>query len=80
MGQERFEYNYETKIVYFEYSVKQKPEEDIKAAIKTLLIGLERLKTKAKFGHYIKDNEMAEYLPFAEKWLPICLNKIQNKS
>ncbi len=53
-GQERFEYDYKTKFAYFEYQVKQKTGESIEDAVRTLLIGLCRIKAKVKFGHFMK--------------------------
>ena len=76
-GQEKFEYNYDTKIAYFEYPLKQKIEQTYEDALFILLTGLCRIKAKVKFGHYMKKNEIEEYLPFIQKWLQVCLKEIK---
>jgi hypothetical protein len=78
-GQERFEYNYDSKIAYFGYPVKQKSSETFEDAVRVVLVGLQRIKAKVKFGHYIPKNEMAEYLPFVDNWLPKCLKALHLK-
>ena len=76
-GQEKFEYNYDTKIAYFEYPLKLKTEQTYEDALFILLTGLCRIKAKVKFGHYMKKNEIEEYLPFIQKWLQVCLKEIK---
>jgi hypothetical protein len=75
-GQERFEFDYKTKTACFEYKISQKTPEIMEDAVKTLLVGLCRIKAKVKFGHFIKRNEIIDYLLFIDKWIPICLNAI----
>jgi len=76
-GQEKFEYNYDTKIAYFEYPLKQKTKQTYEDALFILLTGLCRIKAKVKFGHYMKKNEIEEYLPFIQNWLQVCLKEIK---
>jgi hypothetical protein len=76
-GEERFEYDYKTKIAYFEYKLNLKTNESTEDAVRTLLIGLCRIKAKAKFGHFMKKNEINDYMPFIEIWLPKCLNALK---
>ena len=76
-GQEKFEYNYDTKIAYFEYPLKQKTKQTYEDALFILLTGLCRIKAKVIFGHFMKKNEIYEYLPFIQKWLLVCLKEIK---
>lgn len=76
-GQERFEYDYESKIAYFEYKVSQKSIETTDDAIRHLLIGLCRIKQKDKFGHFINERDKESYNSFVQKWLTKCLKEIE---
>lgn len=76
-GQERFEYNYKTKIAYFEYKLEHKSAETTDDAIQHLLVGLKRIKEKDKFGHEIKESDKSRYAPFIAEWKPKCLTEIQ---
>ena len=76
-GQERFEFDYKTKIAYFEYEINQKTTETTEDAVKALLIGLCRIKAKVKFGYLMKENEIVDYISFIKKWAPICLTGIK---
>lgn len=76
-GQERFEYDYKTKIAYFEYKVEQKSTESTNNAIEHLLIGLKRIKEKDVFGHLIKESEMVQYESFIQEWKQKCLNELE---
>jgi hypothetical protein len=81
-GQERFEYDYKTKIAYFEYKVEQKSTETTNDAIGHLLIGLKRIKEKDTFGHWIKESDKIQYESFIQEWKPKCLielEKIKNR-
>ncbi len=75
-GQERFEYDYKTKIAYFEYKVEQKSTETTNDAIEHLLIGLKRIKEKDTFGYLIKETEKSRYDEFIQEWKPKCLNEL----
>jgi len=81
-GQERFEYDYKTKIAYLEYKVEQKSTVTTNDAIEHLLIGLKRIKEKDAFGHWIKESDKARYESFVQEWKPKCLielEKIKNR-
>ena len=81
-GQERFEFDYDTRIAYFEYKVDQKTKENVTDAIEHLLIGLIRIKEKENFGHYIKESNKTKYEPFVLEWKNKCINefeKIKNR-
>jgi hypothetical protein len=76
-GQERFEYDYKTKIAYFEYKVEQKSAETTNDAIEHLLTGLIRIKEKDVFGHLIKTSKMVHYESFIQEWKPKCLKGLE---
>ncbi len=76
-GQERFEYDYKTKIAYFEYKVEQKSAEITNDAIEHLLTGLKRIKEKDVFGHLIKKSEKVHYESFIQEWKPKCLKGLE---
>jgi len=76
-GQERFEYDYKTKIAYFEYKVEQKSVETTNDAIEHLLRGLKRIKEKVVFGHFIKESEKVQYESFIQEWKPKCLKELE---
>jgi len=48
-GQERFEYDYESKTAYFEYKVDQKTIDTTQDAVESVLVGLLRIKDKDEF-------------------------------
>jgi hypothetical protein len=74
---EGFDYDYNSKIAYFGYSVFKKSPETSEDAVRNLLIGLARITAKAKFGHFIPKNEMEEYLLFVDLWFQKCIKAIQ---
>jgi hypothetical protein len=76
-GQERFEYDYKTKIAYFEYKIEHKTIEIIADAIEHLLIGLKRIKEKDKFGYFIKESDKIIYEPFVEEWKQKCIDEFE---
>lgn len=75
---EVFEYFKDDRIVWYSFLVKEKTSEIITKAIEELLIGLARIKANSRFYHPLKDNERLEYQPFVDKWLPKCLEAIEN--
>ena len=76
-GQERFEFEYDTKSAHFEYKVEQKSKETTSDAIDHLLIGLKRIKEKDVFGHYMNESDKVKYESFIQEWKPKCLNELE---
>ncbi|MEZ5148792.1 MAG: hypothetical protein R2759_17410 [Bacteroidales bacterium] len=76
-GQERFEFEYDTKSAHFEYKVEQKTKETTCDAIEHLLIGLKRIKEKDSFGHFINESDRERYESFINEWKPKCLNELE---
>ncbi len=76
-GQERFEFDYNTKIAHFEYKVEQKTIVTTEDALEHILVGLKRIKDKDTFGHFIKPSDLASYEEFISVWKEKCLEEFQ---
>lgn len=78
-GPEIFEYNYDSKIAYFEYEIEQKSDEIILDAIEELLIGLKRIKMRSSFFVKQRKSEKRECEDFVDEWKMKCYHVIKNR-
>lgn len=74
---EAFEYDEVRKIGYLIVPVKQKTEEARLNAIRSLLLGLARIRGRSRFFYALRPNEEKEYESFINAWLPYCEAALQ---
>jgi hypothetical protein len=69
---EQFEFDEQTGIAYLIVPVKEKTTALRSGAIRHLLVGLARVKSRSKFFLPLRAREFAEYEEFISMWTPKC--------
>ena len=76
-AKEVFEFNEEQGIAYFIRPVKEKNAEIQTEAVKDLLVGLSRIRSKSRFFLPLKERERETYSEFINHWMPVCLTQLR---